>query len=161
GTVALMLQANPSLTPNAVKAILQYTAQQYPGYNALTQGAGFLNAVGAARLARFYANAAPGDRVPVQKMWGKHIIWGSHRQGSGELNRSRHAVGVRTTGGVAQSDNGDNIVGGTACGTPTCDGDNIVWGTAAGDNIVWGTAGDGDNIVWGTDGGDNIVWGTD
>ena len=27
GTVALMLQANPSLTPNAVKAILQYTAQ--------------------------------------------------------------------------------------------------------------------------------------
>src|SRR5262249_14198584 len=51
GTVALMLQANPSLTPNAIKAILQYTAQQYPGYNALTQGAGFLNAVGAVRLA--------------------------------------------------------------------------------------------------------------
>ena len=31
GTVALMLQANPSLTPNAVKAILQYTAEVYPG----------------------------------------------------------------------------------------------------------------------------------
>ena len=28
GTVALMLEANPSLTPNAVKAILQYTAQE-------------------------------------------------------------------------------------------------------------------------------------
>ena len=28
GTVALMLQANPALTPNAVKAILQYTAQE-------------------------------------------------------------------------------------------------------------------------------------
>ena len=27
GTVALMMQANPSLTPNMVKAILQYTAQ--------------------------------------------------------------------------------------------------------------------------------------
>ena len=27
GTVALMLQANPALTPNAVKAILQYTAR--------------------------------------------------------------------------------------------------------------------------------------
>ena len=26
GTVALMLQANPKLTPNMVKAILQYTA---------------------------------------------------------------------------------------------------------------------------------------
>ena len=30
GTVALMLQANPSLTPNGVKAILQYTAQAIP-----------------------------------------------------------------------------------------------------------------------------------
>ena len=30
GTVALMLQANPNLTPNMVKAILQYTAQGYP-----------------------------------------------------------------------------------------------------------------------------------
>ncbi len=29
GTVALMLQANPALTPNQVKAILQYTAQVY------------------------------------------------------------------------------------------------------------------------------------
>jgi subtilisin family serine protease len=47
GTVALMMQANPSLTPNMVKAILQYTAQVYPGYNVLTQGAGFLNTQGA------------------------------------------------------------------------------------------------------------------
>ncbi|HJZ77304.1 MAG TPA: S8 family peptidase [Vicinamibacterales bacterium] len=161
GTVALMLQANPSLTPNAVKAILQYTAQQYPGYNALSQGAGFLNAVGAVRLARFYANAQPGDRVPVQKMWSKHIIWGNHRLGSGVLSLGANAFSVGTSWGVARADNGDNIVWGTACGTPTCDGDNIVWGTAAGDNIVWGTAVDGDNIVWGTDGGDNIVWGTD
>src|SRR4030095_13913118 len=52
GTIALMLQANPALTPNAVKAILQYTAQRYSG-NALTQGAGFLNAKGAIELARF------------------------------------------------------------------------------------------------------------
>ena len=57
-----MLQANPNLTPNVVKAILQYTAQEYPGYDALTQGAGFLNTLGAVRLARFYATAQPGDR---------------------------------------------------------------------------------------------------
>ena len=83
GTVALMLEANPSLTPNAVKAILQYTAQEYPNHDALTQGAGFLNAVGAVRLARFYASAHPGDAFPVQKMWGRHIIWGNHRLGKG------------------------------------------------------------------------------
>ena len=40
GTVALMLEANPSLTPNAVKAILQYTAENRSEYNALTQGTG-------------------------------------------------------------------------------------------------------------------------
>jgi subtilisin family serine protease len=33
GTAALMLQANPSLTPNLVKALLMYTAQPLPGYN--------------------------------------------------------------------------------------------------------------------------------
>jgi serine protease AprX len=160
GTVALMLQANPSLTPNAVKAILQYTAQQYPGYNGLTQGAGFLNVVGAVRLARFYATATPGATIPVQKMWSKHIIWGNHRLGKGTLNLSANAFRVGTNWGVAKTDDGDNIVWGTACSSADCD--NIVWGTDAGDNIVWGTSEDGDNIVWGTaEDGDNIVWGTD
>ena len=65
GTVALMLQANPSLTPNMVKAILQYTAQIYPSYNALTQGAGFLNAQGAVQLARFFRTAQAGSRLSI------------------------------------------------------------------------------------------------
>ena len=169
GTVALMLEANPSLTPNAVKAILQYTAQTYAGYDTLTQGAGFLNAVGAVRLARFFATAQPGDRYPTQSMWSKQIIWGNHRLTGGALVPSANAWSVGTTWGVAMAADGDNIVWGTAAadgdnivwGT-AADGDNIVWGTAAdGDNIVWGTSRDGDNIVWGTADGDNIVWGTD
>ena len=57
GTVALMLQANPKLTPNLVKAIIQYTAQDYH-YDPLTQGAGFLNTKGAVDLAKFLKNAA-------------------------------------------------------------------------------------------------------
>ena len=157
GTVALMIQANPSLTPNAVKAILQYTAQEYPGYDALTQGAGFLNVVGAVRLARFYATATPGAKVPTQKMWSKHIIWGSHRLGKGALNINANAFRVGTDWGVAKTNNGDNIVWGTACSSSDCD--NVVWGHD--NNSVWGTTANGDNIVWGTDGGDNIVWGTD
>jgi subtilisin family serine protease len=162
GTVALMLQANPALTPNAVKAILQYTAQQYPGYNGLTQGAGFLNAIGAVRLARFYANAQPGDTMPTQKMWSKHIIWGNHLLTGGAIDATANAFGVGTTWGAAHLDDGENIVWGTACGDAECG--NIVWGTSDADgNIVWGTDTDADaNIVWGTDAGDeNIVWGTD
>ena len=64
GTVALMLQANPSLTPNLVKAAIQYTAQVYPGYNALTQGAGFLNTKGAVDLGALLQDR-PGWSAPV------------------------------------------------------------------------------------------------
>ena len=69
GTIALMMQANPSLTPNMAKAILQYTAQRKRGYNALTQGAGFLNTEGAVELARFFKTAQVGrSAAPPQGM---------------------------------------------------------------------------------------------
>ena len=149
GTVALMLQANPHLTPNLIKALLQYTAQPYREYNpvtgqskpysALRQGAGFLNTLGAVRLAKFYVNPRAGDRMPVQKVWSQQINWGSHRLTGGVIKPSANAWA-------------NNIVWGTAK-TLGADGDNIVWGTAClacGGDIVWGTAADGDNIVWGT-----------
>ena len=50
GTIALMLQANPALTPAAVRGILQYTATWHDGWTSLEQGAGFLNARGAVTL---------------------------------------------------------------------------------------------------------------
>jgi serine protease AprX len=165
GTVALMLQANPNLTPNLVKAILQYTAQPYPGYSALRQGAGFLNTLGAVRLAKFYASNQPGSRMPVQQVWSQSIIWGNHRISGGYLNPKGSAWASNVVWGTAV-----NIVWGTLCGadcdnivwgTQDADGDNIVWGTVSATNIVWGTFLDGDNIVWGTNDGDNIVWGTD
>src|SRR5439155_3048096 len=52
GAVALLLQANPKLTPNMVKMTLMYTAQQLAGYNTFEQGAGQLNIEGAVRLAK-------------------------------------------------------------------------------------------------------------
>ncbi|MEO5697655.1 MAG: S8 family serine peptidase [Burkholderiaceae bacterium] len=52
GAVALLLQANPGLTPPLVKAILQYTAQPLANSNLLEQGAGLLNIEGAVQLAR-------------------------------------------------------------------------------------------------------------
>ncbi len=163
GTIALMLQANPTLTPNLVKAILQYTAQPYAGYNALTEGAGFLNAKGAIDLARFFARAHAGYNYPSSRLWGKKIIWGNHRIAHGVIKPNGTAWKPGVVWGAAANDEGDNIVWGTKCGTDECD--NIVWGTNdESDNIVWGTASDeSDNIVWGTfaeDEGDNIVWGT-
>ncbi len=58
GAVALLLQANPNLTPNLVKAILMYTAQPIRGYNTLEQGAGALNIDGAIRIAKLIKSNA-------------------------------------------------------------------------------------------------------
>ena len=91
GTVALMLQANPALTPNAVKAILQYTAQPYPGYDPLTQGAGFLNAQGAVELAR---SSAIRRRSPHRHRadWSVRLIWGNQLVSGGQLDAGRERL---------------------------------------------------------------------
>ena len=52
GAAALMFEANPTLTPNLVKSLLMYTAQQLPNQNTFEQGAGELNVDGAVRLAK-------------------------------------------------------------------------------------------------------------
>jgi len=53
GTIALMLQANPSLTPDQIKTILQETATPMLGYSRYDVGAGYLNAYAAVRKAAF------------------------------------------------------------------------------------------------------------
>jgi serine protease AprX len=169
GTVALMLQANPNLTPNLIKAILQYTAQSYPGYSPLRQGAGFLNTLGAVRLAKYYVNPQPGDRMPTQSVWSRQILWGNHRLTGGMIRPTANAWASTVIWGTAKTLglSGDNVVWGTMASGDnivwgTYSGDNVVWGTASGDNVVWGTSYNGDNVVWGTmASGDNIVWGTD
>jgi hypothetical protein len=170
GTAALMIQANPKLTPNLVKAIIEYTAQKY-AYDSLTQGAGFLNTRGAVELAQFFLTSKGGQRYPTAKPWGRTIIWGNQRLTGGVIKPAGTAWATGVTWGAAFRDSGENIVWGTICGrdcdnivwgTSLFDGDNIVWGTMSRDfdNIVWGTVRDGDNIVWGTIAPDtNVVWG--
>jgi serine protease AprX len=159
GTVATMFQANPNLTPNLVKAILQYTAQPYNGYKPLQQGAGFLNALGAVRLARFYQQNVVGSAMPRHQSWSRSVIWGNRLIRGGYLSPKANAWGSNVVWGAAKTavSTGDNVVWGTTF-------DNVVWGSSNGDNVVWGTSGDDDNVVWGTDCGtndcDNVVWGS-
>ncbi len=68
GAAALLLQANPGLTPPLIKAILQYSAQPLPGASLLQQGAGLLNIEGAVRLAQ----ALP---APVSTLNGQAFNW--------------------------------------------------------------------------------------
>src|SRR6266403_229714 len=52
GTVALMLEANPALTPDQVKSALELTATPMPGYQPYEVGAGYLNAYEAVSAVR-------------------------------------------------------------------------------------------------------------
>ena len=76
GTVALMLQANPQMTPNQIKAVLQYTAEVNSHADALTQGA---------RLPERQGRRGPGE---VPRRAGDRRISGHDGLGpSGDLGQ--------------------------------------------------------------------------
>jgi len=189
GTIALMLQANPDLTPNAIKALLQYTAEGRPDYDPLTEGAGFLNTQGAVELARHLA--APSS-VPYPSMqgWGARLIWGNYLVSGGRLTADGTAWGLGVTWGDDTA-SGREVTWGLRCSSSDClstssswrvghtSSSNVVWGsicggtdctspwtialvtsTTDGETVVWGTD-DGETVVWGTEEGETVVWGTD
>jgi serine protease AprX len=181
GTVALMLQANPSLTPNEVKAILQYTAEFYPGYDRLTEGAGFLNAKGAVELARYLGSPAT-VAYPSTDTWTERFIWGNRLLKGGRFTPSANAWTPDVLWGAATTASGASVEFGVLCPKDVCDDSkpwrlsdahsfNVVWGDTCGGvdcqdtvwstTVVWGTSDEGDTVVWGTsDEGDTVVWGT-
>jgi serine protease AprX len=174
GSIALMLQANPALTPNQVKAILEFTAESHGEYDGLTEGAGFLNARGAVELAAAMANGAALDGDAVQDdptPWSRHLIWGNFLVGGGALAAAAWSTDVtwgapemRSTSADVQASSSSapgetNIVWGSACGGADCDSSTA---RGAGNTVGGSSAdGDGDNIVWGSnapDAADDMVW---
>jgi serine protease AprX len=170
--------APPPLTPNAIKAMLQYSATPLRDdsgllYNQLTQGAGEVNGLGAVMLA-YSADTSklagtpwmmplpPATQYGAELLtWGRNIVWGTQLVGgSGLMDVNQLAWAQSVTWGAGEL---DNIVWGTVTER---EGDNIVWGTAFDlADVVWaGSVSEQDNIVWGTAALDewsqNIVWGT-
>lgn len=179
----------PFLQPNAIKAILQYTATPLwsQDYDLLTQGAGEINGHGALAVTRAIDTLdRKGRPLPLGAEWAdltafdhettafgtegagrwfENIVWGSFIVDGRVVGLNSRAWDNIVWGTLLQRDK-DNIVWGTGF---RWEDDNIVWGTVrftGDDNIVWGTvrfAGD-DNIVWGSAflhaWADNIVWGS-
>jgi serine protease AprX len=114
GTIALMLQANPSLSPNLVKAILQYTAEERGGYDHLTQGAGFLNARGAVQLAQLLAGTIVEPDAADPTPWSRRLIWGNQRLGGGELAIDANAWRLDVMWGATHAQDGTAIMWGTS-----------------------------------------------
>ncbi len=165
GTVALMFQADPSLTPNLVKAILQYTAEHRASIDDLTQGGGFLNARGAVQLAGSLAHPDRLPELPDPTPWNRHINWGNHRIGGGLLRPTATAWPTDVTWGAATTASGEHVTWGTVCAMSDCQGpfaeppdviNRRIWGSACApadgggcDTVVQGTSDTWDDIVWG------------
>jgi serine protease AprX len=155
GAAALMLQKDPTLTPDTIKARMMKTAWKgYPGnswgydawgrsyfsqYDAFTIGAGYLDIYSSLKSTDVVNGGAPSPVVNFNPVtgkatlsnslsitWGNSITWGSSIIW------------------------GDSIVWGGNCVL----NDSIIWG----DSIVWGQTGDsGNSLIW----GQSIIWGTD
>jgi hypothetical protein len=184
--VALMLQANSALTPNLVKAILQYTAEPQRGYHPLVQGAGFANARSAVKLARFLRGSS--GPYPSSSASGARLIWGNQLIHGGRLTANANAWSTSVTWGAARTALGQNIDWGEICTSGNCDDQgswdrwgttcvnitcsNVRWGDGSSENVVWGTTCGGANCsgTWSTDAarggsfgsidGAAVVWGT-
>ena len=95
GTLALMFEANPGITPNMAKAVLMYTAEKMTDPSILEQGSGLLNAEAAVRMAlalregqklldvgQFQLDAdgpqqARGMLEPVTYIGNEKVYWGA------------------------------------------------------------------------------------
>jgi serine protease AprX len=172
GSIALLLEANraangypthPSLTPNAVKAVLHYTSVGIHDdagleYNVLRKGAGSLNAKGAIDLARTIDTSTPAGKWWLTStpspwttiggetlFWNQGVVWGD-------------AIIWGTTLNVNETAWGSAII----WGTNTSWSSAIIWGT----NLVWTDPQSWSSaIIWGTDSigqsdGTAIIWGT-
>jgi serine protease AprX len=153
GTVALMLQANPSLTPNAVKAILQFTAEQRQEYDGNAQGAGFLNARGAVGLAKAFGSAAPdatSEAVADPVKWSRQIIWGDRRVTAAALAPSANAWRQGVVWGARRTPSGETVSWTMDCAGDDCGGKELP-AAAASDVVDWNAAfGDGELVMAGS-----------
>jgi hypothetical protein len=153
GAAALLLQANPQLTPNLVKAILMYTAQQLPGFNTLEQGAGELNIEGAVRLAKLVRTDLRNDTplgapllktltppVPQTTIAGYTFPWSqgilldhAYATGTDLITEYQkvYGTGVVLSDGVILSDNGGLSLNLTVMSSGVIVGDELLVSTGA------------------------------
>jgi serine protease AprX len=136
GTVALMLEANPALRPDEVKAILQASADPAGGYGPMAQGAGLLNARAAVVLAQSFAESPEAaDRLgelvqAYEPIEGTSAVPGDSTAATDALFQAR-LEGWLDAATVAPSGSFDWLIG-PVTGANALPADTIAWRTNAG-----------------------------
>jgi serine protease AprX len=134
GAAALMIQQDPTLTPDTVKARMMKTA--WKGY---PQASTAYDSVGNSYLAQYDVFTVGAGYLDVNAVLGNTDL------ASGSAT-SPVAVYDSTTG-IATLVNGQPLTG-----TSVCWGDSVVWG----ESVVWGgNAVDANSVIW----GNSVVWG--
>jgi serine protease AprX len=149
GAVALLLEKEPQLTPDQVKAILMKTAnKQFPTSSAVTDPV-----TGQTFTSRYDIFTIGAGYVDVEAALNSTDV-----PPSGLGAQSPVAVFNSSTGTVTISSSYSDV-----CGSSAVWGDSAVWGSALcgssavwGDSAVWGSALCGSSAVW----GDSAVWGS-
>jgi serine protease AprX len=168
GTIALMIDAahihKAKLTPNAIKAILQYTALPMDGYDLLTQGAGSMNTAGAIEMAgnvdprvavgAYWLTDVPSGATTIDGVafdWGQRVIWGSRVIWGNTLDINQPTWGQRVIWGSTATD-----------GSAVISGSRVIWGS----NVVWDQPGEwAQSVIWGSGtigvtNGSRVIWGS-
>ena len=178
GAVALMLQANPSLAPNQVKAILMYTAQIMNGPDLFEQGAGLLNVDGAVRVAAQISSTADttlvgqnmvrGQGLPAPQSlisgetvaWSESLIWGfGALRGQALLTTQQTAYTQSLIWGIGRLDAwgaGVTYYDGLYSSSYVAFGGNNQWnyvtwdsGTPTASGLIWTRELDASGLIWG------------
>ncbi|HEY3128002.1 MAG TPA: S8 family peptidase [Acidobacteriota bacterium] len=157
GTVALMIQANPSMTPAMVKMLLNLTATKLDQPNILEQGNGMLNTLTAVQMARVADMPGKGlGRVSPKWILDGEEVWvGGAVAFNGKIaytklvnqavsriwgNGTHWANALITDNSVIWSDN-------------FLSPSSLIWG----DGVIWA-----DGIIWSDELGafvwDGIIW---
>jgi serine protease AprX len=183
GMAALMIQAEPGLTPDTVKARLMKSAEKHLEYDIFAEGAGFVDLAaaltvgGTASAPALSPRAVPtsggfviestGELWQNTSLWADSLIWGGL-----SLQRTIDLLCDAIIWGgnlslAGQSSSGDAIIwGGGARGSVdgTLNGDAIIWGGGfaggsgtilSAESIIWGGGATCKQDCGGTPGGDN------
>jgi len=156
GAAALMLQANPNLTPDTIKARLMLSADKWYAADGtadpLTYGAGYLNipaaiastavAQGAAASPALIANSDGSLSVDLSR-----AVWSTSLWGTGIVDL-RAVWGTRAVWSTTSIDS-SRAVWGT---NTTITANRAVWSTSAvsAEQSLWGSSVWGDRAVWST-----------
>jgi serine protease AprX len=158
GAVALMLEANPALTPADTKLVLQLTSSPVAGAGLVEAGAGSLNAAAAVVL-----GAKPGTGFTEITIGGEDTRYSFLAFGSAIDSGYRNQIAsdilvwgnaLDLPDGSAVDINADILVWGSGLVW----GNILVWGsnTVTSDILVWGSTVTSDILVW----GNILVWGS-